>query len=69
MPQPLDPGPRTLEPLLGEGPSLVAIEAGNTVVLHREAMAKMADSKQIAIWAVGQSEENVFVGGEGKLQS
>ena len=62
-------GPRTLEPLLGEEPSLVAIEAGNTVVLHREAMAKMADSKQIAIWAVGQSEENVFVGGEGKLQS
>ena len=62
-------GPLTLEPLLGQSSSLLAIEAGKTVVLHREAMAKEADSKQIAIWAVGRSEEVAFDGGEGKLQS
>ncbi|MEE3328216.1 MAG: UDP-2,3-diacylglucosamine diphosphatase LpxI [Myxococcota bacterium] len=62
-------GPLTLEPLLGESSSLLAIEAGKTVVLHRETMAKEADSKQIAIWAVGRSEETAFDGGGGKLQS
>lgn len=62
-------GPRTLEPLQGLPPSLLAVEAGATVVLNREAMAEQGDANQIAVWAVGESEKAAFVGSEGKLQS
>ncbi len=62
-------GPRTLEPLKGESPSLLAIEAGATVVLNREEMVEQGDLNQTAVWAVGQSEEAAFVGSEGKLTS
>jgi DUF1009 family protein len=62
-------GPDTLEALVGQSPSLLAIQAGSTVILQRESMIKKADAQQLAIWAVGKAEESAFCGGDGGLQS
>ena len=62
-------GPDTLETLVGQPSSLLAVQAGATVILQRESMIKRADAQQIAVWAVGKAEETAFCGGEGGLQS
>ena len=62
-------GPDTLEVLAGQSPSLLAIQAGATLVLQRESMIKKADAQQLAVWAVGKAEESSFRGGGGGLQS
>lgn len=61
-------GPDTLSPLMGGDRSLLAIEAGSTVILERDEMIARADEQGIAVVACNGSDKDCFHYGEGSLQ-
>ena len=60
-------GPDTIRPLLVGAPSLLAIEAGKTLVLERAEMREIADAQQTSLLSVGQADEVSWNLAEGSI--